>query len=147
MEIFQFAAVLSCTLFTGAAIYINLVEHPARMLQDTRTAALVWAPSYKRATVMQASLAVVSTLCGLAAAYFTDQWWWAFAALLIGAVVPFTLIVIMPTNQMLLDPARDLASPETRVLLEKWARLHAVRSLLGLLASIAYLILTLGPKP
>jgi len=48
----EFIAVLSCTLFAGAAIYVNLVEHPARMGCDTKTAATVWAPSYKRATVM-----------------------------------------------------------------------------------------------
>jgi hypothetical protein len=55
---FEFIAILSTTLFCGAAIYINLVEHPARMGCDTKIAATVWAPSYKRATVMQASLAI-----------------------------------------------------------------------------------------
>jgi hypothetical protein len=44
----QFLATLCCTLFTGAAIYINLVEHPARMECDTKTAVTVWAPSYRR---------------------------------------------------------------------------------------------------
>ena len=58
-------AVLSCTLFAGAAIYINLVEHPARLSCGTEIAARQWAPSYKRATVMQASLAVVAGVAGL----------------------------------------------------------------------------------
>ena len=44
----------------------------------------------------------------------------------------------MPTNQKLLESGRDLASSETRMLLEKWAKLHAVRSALSLLASIVY---------
>ncbi|WP_175108219.1 DUF1772 domain-containing protein [Pararobbsia alpina] len=44
------------------------------------------------------------------------------------SVVPFTLIVIKPTNAQLLTHGRDLASAETRALLEKWGRLHAVRS-------------------
>src|SRR5215510_1571943 len=39
---------------------------------------------------------------------------WLVAAVLIGAVVPFTLIGIMPTNHKLLAPGRDLGSAETR---------------------------------
>ena len=31
MLAFQFVAVLAATLFSGAAIYINVAEHPARM--------------------------------------------------------------------------------------------------------------------
>jgi hypothetical protein len=58
-------AVLACTLFAGAAIYINVVEHPARLSCGTEIAAREWAPSYKRATVMQASLAIVAGLSGL----------------------------------------------------------------------------------
>ena len=30
-QIAEFIAVLSCSLFTGAAVYLSLVEHPARM--------------------------------------------------------------------------------------------------------------------
>lgn len=65
LAVLQFLAVLCCILFAGAAIYINLVEHPARMGCDTKTAATVWAPSYKKATVMQAPLAVTSSLAGV----------------------------------------------------------------------------------
>lgn len=38
------------------------------------------------------------------------------------------------------DPRCDLASGETRALLEKWGKLHAVRTVLGLLASGIYVI-------
>jgi len=49
----------------------------------------------------------------------------------------------MPTNHSLLAPGRDLASPETRVLLERWARLHAVRTVLSLAATALYVALAL----
>ena len=135
---FQFIATLSTTLFTGAAIYINFVEHPARMGCDTKTAATVWAPSYKRATVMQASLAILGFLSGLAVWLLGGGVMWLVGAVFIGLVVPFTFIAIMPTNHQLLTPGRDLASSETRALLEKWGKLHAVRSVLSFVASVVY---------
>ncbi len=61
---FQLIATLCAAIFTGAAIYINLVEHPARMSLGTAVALAERKPSYRRATLMQAPLAIV----GLAAA-------------------------------------------------------------------------------
>jgi Domain of unknown function (DUF1772) len=139
LAIVEFIAVLSCTLFTGAAIYINFVEHPARMGCDTATAAIVWAPSYKRATVMQAPLAILSLLAGVAGWLLGGGLMWLVGAILIGLVVPFTFLAIMPTNHQLLAPGRDLSSSETRALLERWGRLHAVRSALGFSASVIFL--------
>ena len=141
---FQFLAVLCCSLFAGAAIYINLVEHPARMGCDTKTAATVWAPSYERATVMQAPLAALSFLAGVGTWLFAGGILWLIGAVLIGLVIPFTFIGVMPTNHQLLAPGRDLSSIETRSLLVKWGRLHAVRSVLSLLASIVYLVSLFG---
>ena len=135
----QFIAALSTTLFAGASIYINFVEHPARMGCDTKTAATVWAPSYKRATVMQASLAILGFLSGLASWFLGGGIMWLVGAVFIGSVVPFTFIAIMPTNHQLLTPGRDLASSETRTLLEKWGRLHAVRSVLSFVAALVYI--------
>jgi len=143
LEIVQFIGVLSCTLFTGAAIYINLVEHPARMGCGTEIAITEWVPSYKHATRMQVPLAVVSTFAGLVSWVMTSDLLWLLGALLIFAVIPFTLIVIMPTNKLLLDPGIDKISPTTRALLEKWGHLHAVRSTLTLVASSLFLILVL----
>jgi hypothetical protein len=139
MLVFQLIATLAATLFAGAALYINVAEHPARMTLETRMAALQWAPSYKRATLLQAPLALLSLASGAAVWLLSGEVAWLVAALLIGAVVPFTFAVIMPTNHKLLAPGRDLASAETRALLDKWSKLHAVRTLLSLVASVVYL--------
>ena len=128
LSMLQFIAALSAALFSGAAIYINVAEHPARMEIDTRSAAVQWAPSYRRATWMQAPLAIISFLAGVGAWLLGGGVLWLVAALLIGAVVPLTFIVIMPTNRQLLAPGRDLDSLDTRELLDRWGRLHAIRS-------------------
>src|SRR5262244_4377244 len=93
----EFIAALCAGLFAGAALYINVAEHPARMGLETRMAALQWAPSYKRATWLQAPLAIVSLLCGLVVWRLDGRLGWLVAAVLVGSVVPFTLAIIMPT--------------------------------------------------
>jgi hypothetical protein len=140
----EFIATFAAALFAGAALYINVAEHPARMTLDTRFAASQWAPSYRRATWLQAPLALLSLVAGLSSWVLGGGRGWAIAALLIGAVVPFTFIGIMPTNKSLLSPGRDLGSTETRSLLDHWAKLHAVRTVLSLAATILYVCLALG---
>ena len=140
----EFAATLTAALFAGAALYINVAEHPARMGLETRMAALQWAPSYQRATWLQAPLALLSLTSGVAAWLLGAGIGWLIAALLVGAVVPFTFAVIMPTNNKLLTPGRDLSATETRALLVRWGRLHAVRTLLSLVGAMVYLLSLLG---
>jgi hypothetical protein len=53
---------------------------------------------------------------------------------MLGLVIPFTLIVILPTNKALLDPGLDRGSAEAAALLARWGRLHAVRSILSTVA-------------
>jgi anthrone oxygenase-like protein len=130
----ELIATLCAGFFAGAAIYITLVEHPARLECGTALAATEFGPSYRRATIMQASLAAVGFLAALAA--------WAQGArpavllggIVLGLVIPFTLIVILPTNKRLLDPTLDRGSPEAAALLERWGRLHAVRSVASAVA-------------
>jgi hypothetical protein len=84
---------------------------------------------------MQAPLALSGFVAGAVVWLMGGGAGWLVAAVLIGAVVPFTFIVIMPTNHKLLAPGRDLGSSETRALLERWGELHAVRTALSLLAA------------
>lgn len=127
-------ALFFTALFAGAALYITLAEHPARMGRETRIAFEVWAPSYARGTRLQAPLAVLAFLSAVAAWWGGGGWHWLLAGTLIGSVVPLTLLVILPTNRSLLELGRDPGSPDTRRLLEKWGRLHGIRSFLSVLA-------------
>jgi hypothetical protein len=118
-------------LFCGAAVYINVVEHPARIFCGQELAVREFAPSYKRATVMQASLAIGGVALGLAAAWQLRDAWTAAGAVLLGTPVPFTLIIIFPTNKQLLSPALDPRSARAASLLRRWNRLHGVRTVLS----------------
>jgi hypothetical protein len=135
----QGLAVLATALFTGAAVYVTMVEHPARLTCPTEVALAQWRPSYRRATVMQASLAVLGTLLGIAAGITSGRRIWIVAAFVLSAVVPFTLFVMWPVNKRLEDTALDPASAEARDLLARWGRLHAVRTAISLVSLLMML--------
>jgi hypothetical protein len=146
-HIAEFVAVLACSLFTGAAVYLSLVEHPARMECGVELAATEFAPSYRRATIMQATLAAVGLVSSIAAWFAGATFWWVVAGVLLGSVIPFTLIVILPTNKLLLSLGLDRRSAQTERLLARWGMLHGVRSVVSGLALLLFLYLAIFAKP
>jgi len=132
-------ALVVAAVFLGAALYINVAEQPARLGLDDRSLLAEWKLAYKRGTVMQAPLAVVGFLLGLAAWWQTGRIGWAIGGLLMVANWPVTFFAIMPTNNrlMAIDPA--VAGPESRAMIRRWGSLHAVRTALGFAASLAFL--------
>ena len=139
--VFETLATLSAGLFAGAAIYITAVEHPARMECGTDLALREFAPSYRRATVMQASLAAIGFLMAIAAWLTSGSVWWLVGGAILVAVIPFTLLIILPTNKKLLDPSLDKGSELASRLLVRWGTLHMVRSLLSLISFLIFLFL------
>ena len=132
-------ALLSAAMFAGAALYVNIAEQPARLTLDDKSLLAQWKPSYARGKYMQAGLAMISGILGLFVAWQTGDWRWIVGALLILANWPFTLLGIAPTNKKLNAIAANDAGPASRALVENWGRLHAVRTVLGIAATFAYL--------
>lgn len=137
-------ALLSAAFFTGAAGYISLVEHPARLQLEDGPLLAQWQPSYGRALPIQSGLAIVGGVCGLAASYITGDLLWIAGSVVLLGNWPFTLLVIMPTNRRLKATRPDQAGPESRALLVAWGRLHNVRSMLGLLSTLLFAWCVMG---
>jgi hypothetical protein len=132
-------ALISTAIFTGVALYVNVVEQPARLSLDDRALLAEWKPSYKRGAAMQAPLALVGCLLGLIAWWQTSHPGFLIGAVAILAPWPWTLIAIKPTNDALMATEPEQAGPQTRALIVHWGALHGVRTALGALATVAFL--------
>ncbi len=132
-------ALIVAALFTGAAIYVNVAEQPARLQLDDRSLLAEWKQAYKRGSRMQAPLALIGFALGLASAFLRSDWRWLIGAFILVANWPYTLIVILPVNNRLLAAPPQDAGPTSRELIQRWGRLHAVRSALGASATALFL--------
>lgn len=133
-------ALMAAALFTGAAFYVNFAEHPARLSLDNGSLLAEWQPSYQRGAMMQASLALAGFGLGVLAWWQTGAVAFLVGAFLILANWPWTLLMMKGTNDALKTTDVAAAGPDTRVLMTKWGKLHAVRTALGALSVVAFLI-------
>ncbi len=124
--------------FTGAAVYINVAEHPARMGLETEAALAQWKSAYRRGALMQASLALLGGFAAIAAAV-TSDWRWSVGGLVLIANWPYTLLLIMPLNNQLMALGQGAVAESTRNSLNHWNLLHVGRTGLGALAVLLML--------
>lgn len=120
--IVSLAALLSATLFAGAALYISLVEHPARLGLGDGPLLQQWQPSYKRALPIQSGLALMGGAAGLLAGDLTKDWLWVAGSVALLANWPFTLLVILPVNKRLMALDPHSTNFESRGLLIQWGQ-------------------------
>jgi hypothetical protein len=132
-------ALTIAVLFTGAAIYVNIAEQPARLQLGDRSLLAEWKPAYKRGYVRQASLAIIGGILGLVTYFSSFDWRWLLGVAVLLANWPYTIFVIMPTNRHLMKTPAEAATAETRRTLARWGTLHAGRSALGLVATLVFL--------
>jgi hypothetical protein len=134
----QFALTIAA-FFSGAAVYVLASEQPARLMLDDKALLTQWKPAYKRGAAMQASLALIGGVLGIAAWWLSGDWRWLAGAVALLLPWPYTLLVIKPTNDALLATDIANAGPESRRLVEKWGQLHVARAGLGVVATLFFL--------
>ena len=142
MTISTLVATIAAGIFAGASTYVSLVEHPSRIECGPAVGIKQFGPSARRAAVLQGALAMLGLVAAAVAWFQGLGIGWLVGGLLLGALVPFTFLVIIPVNKRMLDSRLDPASPEAAQLLVRWGQLHAVRTLLGAMAFVSFAVMS-----
>jgi hypothetical protein len=132
-------ALISATAFASASAYINGVEQPARIELEAHALLTEWRISYTRGTVMQVSLAVISVALGSVSFATNHDWRWLCGTLVLLALLPWTFLCVMPTNRRLMSMSALEDRERVRGEVRKWGRAHAVRTAIGVTATLIFL--------
>lgn len=131
-DVAQLVATLAAGLWAGAAAYISLVEHPATLQVGVQFATDYFPRMAKRAAPIMMVLAVIGAVAGILAWANSGSLLWLIGGAILAAKLPLTAIFIVPTNRKLLGVNAVKSSAEAAALFARWGRLHALRTVLGL---------------
>jgi hypothetical protein len=139
-----FAFAIAATFF-GAALYISLVEQPARLALHVRSMLQEWMVSNRRGFAMLATLAIISAVLA-----YIDYGRTGDVRLLIGATVimaswPYAYFVMMPVNIWLYYNLPAKATSIIRALMRDWGLLEWGQCAIGFGACCVYAWVLLAP--
>jgi hypothetical protein len=132
MPLLKVIGILSAAFFAGGGLFVSMVLYPA-IIMDPASAVAQFGRTYNKAAPWQGSNAIICLLATLIVSALTGDWWWAIGGILVGASIPFTLIVMMPVNNRLLNEKSAPTPDEADSLMKHWGRLHWVRNILSTL--------------
>jgi hypothetical protein len=142
--IFQVIALFCCGTCFGAAFYISIVQHPASLEAGAPVSARFFPPMYKRAAPLQISLALVGFISGVVVWFNGWGILWLVGAFFLISVIPITLIIIKPINDVLLHSDNNPESQDTQNLLARWGQKHWLRTLVSGVAFLLYSYAVVG---
>ncbi len=131
-------ALAAAGAFTGASLYVNYVEQPARLALGDDALIKEWEPSDRRGFFVLASLAFLAALFGFIAFRELDDVRWIFGALIAIASWPYTYLAIVPLNNRILELISADAAHEARKVIDLWGRLELGQTALGIVATLIY---------
>jgi hypothetical protein len=122
--------------FLGAAIYIGLLEHPARLKLSIRAMVCEWAESNQRGTILLTALSVVSASLAVVQYRTSGDVRWILGGLAI--LTSWLNYVLLPVSICLraIPPAKEAAP--ARKLMQDWGLLAWGYTLIGLAARGAF---------
>lgn len=126
-------ALAAAGAFTGASLYVNYVEQPARLALTDEALIREWEPSDHRGFILLAGLAAIAALFGFIAFRELNDVRWALGALVLLASWPYTYLAIVPLNNRILALIGADAAHDARQVIDLWGKLEIGLTAIGAL--------------
>ncbi len=131
-------ALAAAGAFTGASLYVNTVEQPARLALSDDALIKEWEPSDHRGFIVLAGLAAAAALFGFIADRELNDLRWALGALVMLASWPYTYLAIVPLNNRILGLIGADGAHEARKLIDLWGKLEIGLTAIGVAGILIY---------
>jgi hypothetical protein len=118
--------------FLGAAVYVNIVEQPARLALGPHAMIREWAPSNRRGSILLATLSVIASILALVHYGRTGDARWILGGLVILASWPYAIFIMVPVNIWLCTLPPNKARTAIRELMRDWGLLEWGQTAIGL---------------
>ncbi|OAI24876.1 MULTISPECIES: DUF1772 domain-containing protein [Methylosinus] len=120
--------------FTGASLYVNFVEQPARLKLDDKSLMKEWETSDHRGFALLAGLSLLSAVLGFIDYKTSDDARWLAGAAVIVAAWPFMFYAVSPLDNRILALISAEDGADARKSIELWGKVQLALTALGALA-------------
>lgn len=115
----------------GYGMSATLVSHPAMMAGTRETAVGYFKPFFEKSAHLQLVLSIAVLLLSLIISFLSGNWWWFAGSAILQLSGPYTIFVLMPVNNRIMDENADIHADQMTRDLGSWGQLHLPRTLMA----------------
>ncbi|PHR57682.1 MAG: hypothetical protein COA43_11745 [Robiginitomaculum sp.] len=130
--------IMACVF--GIAVCSSLIVHPSLLAVPRQSAVDMFRPFFHKSAHYQLILSLVVLGGSLLISIVSQNWWWFGGAVFLQTSGPYTLKILMPTNNRIMAEGADVNSEAMTHDLIAWGRLHAPRTIISAITLLWFLI-------
>lgn len=122
----------------GYAVAASVVAYPAMMAVSRSAAVEYFDPFFHKSAHLQLVLSLVVLVLSLIISWKTGVWAWLIWSVVLQISGPYTIKILMPVNNRIMETGADINSEQMTADLGQWGRLHFPRTVMAAVVFVAF---------
>lgn len=128
----------------GYAVSASAVSHPAMMASSREVAVGFFKPFFHKSAHFQMIVSVIVLVVSLIISIMSGVWLWLIGAVILQLSGPYTIKILMPVNNRIMDENADIHTEQMTADLAGWGKLHMPRTILAGVVFVLFAFLAVG---